>query len=148
MLHIRFASRVRTVRICRMNGWITTVSYNGYINGHNHTKCVIRCHQIKSDVDGLVVPPDDPHGRYNSFLSNPTSSGWRDLQRPDCSRMRPDGPRRVPDSFHLSFVWFTVGICIWHSSCSKSMRCRGRSTGRGRMVRRQEIFTKKSSCTG
>jgi hypothetical protein len=64
---VRSASRVRTVHIYRMNGWITAVSYNGYINCHNHTKCVVRCHQIKSNVDGPVVPSDDPHGCYNLF---------------------------------------------------------------------------------
>jgi hypothetical protein len=39
------------------------VSYNGYVNGYNRIKCVVRC-QIKPDADGSVVPPDGPHGRY------------------------------------------------------------------------------------
>jgi hypothetical protein len=42
------------------------ISYNGYINDYNNVKCVIR-YQIKSDMDGLVVPSDSPRGRYNSF---------------------------------------------------------------------------------
>jgi hypothetical protein len=45
---------------------IAMVSYKGYINDYNHIKCVVRCH-IKPDVDGPVVPPDGPRGRYNLF---------------------------------------------------------------------------------
>jgi hypothetical protein len=43
------------------------ISYNGYINGYNRIKCVLRC-QIKYDMDGLILPPNGPRGRYNSFL--------------------------------------------------------------------------------
>jgi hypothetical protein len=45
-----------------MNSWITTTSYNGYINSYNCIKCVVKCH-IKFDTDGQVVPPDGSHGR-------------------------------------------------------------------------------------
>jgi hypothetical protein len=43
-----------------------SVIYNGYITGYNRIKCVIIC-QIKSDTDGLIVPPDGSRVRYNSF---------------------------------------------------------------------------------
>jgi hypothetical protein len=55
----RSATLARMVRHCMINDWIATVSYNGYINGYNSIKCIVRC-QIKSIADDPVVAPDGP----------------------------------------------------------------------------------------
>jgi hypothetical protein len=47
-----------TVCPCTINGWITVVGYNDYINSYNRIKCVIIC-QIKFVVNGPVVPSDN-----------------------------------------------------------------------------------------
>jgi hypothetical protein len=38
----RSALLVRTVHTCRINGWITMVRCNNYINDYNRIKCVVR----------------------------------------------------------------------------------------------------------
>jgi hypothetical protein len=75
-----------TVRPCTINGWITTVSYNDYINSYNHIKCVVRC-QIKFVVDGSVVPLDNSRVTLKLILLNPSRSGWSVFQRADDPHM-------------------------------------------------------------
>jgi hypothetical protein len=99
----------------KMIGWILTLSYNGYNNGSSIIKCVVRC-QIKPIADDSDVPPDASRGRYNSFLLNPTPSGWIDLQRADSPHVRPNDPHIVSNGTRLCFEQSVVEMCIWHSS--------------------------------
>jgi hypothetical protein len=113
----RYALLVQTIYPCKINEWITTVGYNGYINDYNRIKCVIRC-QIKPDTDGPTVPLDDPREHLKFIFLNPTPSGFSGFQWVD-------GPYIMPDGIYLSFGWSIVGMYILHSSYLKSSRCRG-----------------------
>jgi hypothetical protein len=72
------------------------------MNNYNHIKCVIRC-QKKSDVDGLVVAPDGPRGRYKSFFSNPAPLSFFGSQRTNGPCM---GGRRSASGARRSLLVF------------------------------------------
>jgi hypothetical protein len=106
----------RTVYPYTSTAGFATDGYNGYINGYNRIKYVVRC-QINPNADDLIVSPDGPRGRLKFIFLNPAPSGFSGFQWADSLRVRLDGPRLVPDDIHLSFERSIVDMWILHNFC-------------------------------
>jgi hypothetical protein len=97
----------------------------------------------KAGTDSLVVPPNGSWGRYKSSLLKPTPLGFLVFNGRTVRAWGSSSPRMVPDGLYLSFEQSILDMCILHSSCPKSLRCREWSAGRARTVRAYVNFPKR-----